>query len=360
MLIKLTCLVVVPLTIELFQEPKIEEKKQLLIDALACRIESALRWTTITVKFSSNLTRFTPWSVITDISDNSVLIPIGTALSNQWSFFLLSRTTSHSPLKDQYLVSTYKKYSKNKHWKQILKKAAISHQVYFEDINRLYVFNTLKLSHYNFVLNNIQARNERSGNCLVLAETLHYFLWNKAIKSADNLIHRIEVVTFKALDHCFVIINRALDSVLSDHMTWNGWIIDPWRGVKGSVSVLHTNDFVFYDTHLREFRPDIIFSHVPQSLEIEEISSTTDILEPANRMLFKTLEDLIYHGKMNLIAEKTTYRDKDISTHKSRFFAVKTTIETLAAKKDTTDEVLEVEKQGLVSDVLPVILKGNP
>lgn len=349
-----------PLTIELSHETKVEEKKQSLIDALACRIESALKWTITTVKFSSNLTRFIPFEVMPDISDPHVLVPIGTALSKQWPFFLLSRTTSHLPeLNGKYLVATYKNFSENKRWQQVLKKVAVSHRVYFEDKKRQLVFDKLKVTHYNLVLNNIQARNERSGNCSVLAETLYYFLWEKAIRSSDHLIHRIEVVGFKTLDHYFVMINRDVESVLSDHMTWNGWIIDPWRGIKGSVSVLHTNEFDFYNAHLRKFRPDLISSKVPQSLEIEVILSITDILNPENRPLFKTLEDLIHHGKMNLIAEKTTYSDKDISTHKSRFFAVKTEIETLGAKKDTTDEPLVVEKQDLESDAC-LFLKGNP
>ncbi|MDP1603412.1 MAG: hypothetical protein Q8M03_09125 [Legionella sp.] len=291
-------------------------------------IESAFIYTLNTVKFSSNLTPSTPFNVISDSADRAILVPVDYQISAKWSFFILNRTVSHTLFNDKYLVTTYKKLPGNKNWLPVLKIVDIQMHVYFEDIKKQNLFLELELNYHNFVKNNIQARNERSGNCNILTQTLFYFLWNRAIKSHDNLINRIEIMNFKSLDHCFVMINRDFDSLLSDYTTWQGWIIDPWRGVNGKTTVLPGDDFFSYCAQLRNSRPDIICP-APPSLDIEVTLSITDINLPENIILFNELDELIHHGKMELIAEKDLCSQIDINTHKIRFFSFKEEIESL-------------------------------
>ncbi|STX52146.1 Uncharacterised protein [Legionella busanensis] len=320
---------------ELFQYYKSKETKKLLTGNLAYRIKDCLRDTLNNVKFSSNLKPFTPFNVTTDSSDNSILWPTDKHLIT-WPFFLLNRTVSHTPDNNSGLVTSYKKLPNQKNWQQILRRVNILSNIYFEDKEKQNLFKNLEPRYSKFVQDNIQARSERSGNCIILAHCLFYFLWSKTIKAHDNLIKRIEIVRFKSLDHCFVIVNRNFNSLCSDYKTWNGWIIDPWRGVKGKASILHSDDFLSYVKNLRNFRPDIISSN-NSPLEVEVTSGITYINLPKNIFLFKKLDDLIRHGKMEFVGEKESFSKKDLDIHKSKFFAVRKEIELLLLKKEANN-----------------------
>lgn len=320
---------------DLSQRHKADETKQSVTDNIAYLIENALRHTLYTVNLSSNLTPISALEMAHDWTDGSILRPLNDELSRQWPLFSLNRTISHTPFNNgKHLVTTYDRLPWNSHWQQVFKIVDKHRWVYFEDSKMDHLFSNLGLSHYNFVSHNIQARNERSGNCFILSQALCYFLWQQAIKLHDNRINRIEIIRFQSLDHCFVLINRDLNSLLTDYTTWNGWIIDSWRGVKGKASVLHSDDFFSYTANLRNYRPDIIIPDMPPTLDVEAVLSITDINHPENISLFKKLEELIHHGKMGLIAEKKPCSQQDIDTHKSRFFAVAKEIES-RPQKDT-------------------------
>lgn len=324
-----------PLNYKLSKSHKVEETKKLLLDDLASIIENALTFTLNTVKWSSNITPFIPFKMVFDKTDSSIIIPNAREFSNRWSIFLFNRTITCPPFRGKYMVTTYKKQLDNKkNWQQVFKMVDKPVLVFFKDEKKRNLFDSLDPRLKIFVCDNIQARNERSGNCQILAHTLGYYLWNRAINSHDNLINRIEIVWLKSIDHRFVIINRDCNSLLSDYTTWNGWIIDAWRGVKGQASVLHTDDLLSYVADLRTFRPDIILSAAVSSLEIGVFYEINDINKSENIALFKKLDELIHHGKMELVAEKNACVPEDLAAHKSKFFAVRKNIETYPQKKE--------------------------
>lgn len=323
-----------PSKFTLSQRHKAKETKKLTMGNLASVIENALRNTLNTVKWSSNLSPTPPFALVFDGPDGSVLYQNIKVSSNQWSRFALDRTLSHTRFDGKYLVTTYKKLPDNNNWVQVYKIADSKNNVYFENITKQKLFKNLELCNSDFVRNNIQARNERSGNCSILAHALYYFLWNQAIKSRDNMINRIEVVHFKSLGHCLVVVNRDLNSLLSDYTTWNGWIIDPWRGINGKAFILHSDDFFSYAAALRYSRADIIYPDSSTSLEVTVFLSITDIKQPENIALFNKLDDLIHHGKMK-IATENPYNQINLAIHKALFFAVKKDIELLKPKDST-------------------------
>ena len=99
-------------------------------------------------------------------------------------------------------------------------------------------------SHQYLLLVAILSLHYRAGNCAEKSKAIAYFLW----KQKHPNIQRIEIFSFREIDHDFVVINRDISTKINFPSAWNqdAIIVDLWAS-KNSIyhvypaSVFHPN-----------------------------------------------------------------------------------------------------------------------
>ena len=246
-------------------------------------IDSAVKQTLTTIKFSSNRHPETERLTNGPRPKSWLFNPNS---PNARESFITNRSLCHLSHEGHLLASTHHKNAKNK-WQEVYAKVDGRMNLDHTPSEAL----ALSFSEFNLVVQVSYARNERSGNCGVAARTLLYYLWKAALASNTKAIERLETIGFESPSHIIVVINRKANSNLQDPSSWGGIIVDAWNGLVNHPRVFSSSAFPAYLAHLKNERSDIFLT---ASVKIKAAMSDYEVTDLENSLpTFEKLEKLI-------------------------------------------------------------------
>lgn len=154
---------------------------------------------------------------------------------NKVSDYEKSNAWSYTAWKLTFGYSHFKKEIMSRQWGLIDRKSLYQLPYIIPTLNVDPILN-LNPQEMELAIQAIVSKYVRTGNCLDKCKYLAHEIW----KNCPENIFRIEVVVLKEFDHAFLILNRENNSEIDDFLSWNAYIIDPWRE---NGIVFHSNKY---------------------------------------------------------------------------------------------------------------------